>query len=194
MSNRKQTHLCVINQSCGDWKSRWQDRVLLTGCWGASLSILKTCATFPLARRCILKPGMAHLVARLIILEQWEREGEKGRITQMLVQIFIRCVLKTKINETDCGSDYFQICIIICKSHLQHVLFCISNLFTLFFLWLSKENHPRGVWISYSFCLMKYCSHRCLPWVDSIFIAEWLHALSDYRKTHFISAYYHQRW
>lgn len=133
MSNRKQTHLCVINQSCGDWKSRWQDRVLLTGCWGASLSILKTCATFPLARRCILKPGMAHLVARLIILEQWEREGEKGRITQMLVQIFIRCVLKTKINETDCGSDYFQICIIICKSHLQHVLFCISNLLPCFF-------------------------------------------------------------
>lgn len=43
-------------------------RVLLTGCCGASLSILKTCATFPRARRCILKLGMAHRVARLIIL------------------------------------------------------------------------------------------------------------------------------
>lgn len=41
---------------------------LLTGCCGASLSILKTCATFPLALRCILKPGMAQRVARLMIL------------------------------------------------------------------------------------------------------------------------------
>lgn len=49
-------------------------RISLTGCWGASLRILKTCATFPLARRCILKLGMAHRVAKLIILEQWERE------------------------------------------------------------------------------------------------------------------------
>lgn len=50
-------------------------RVGPTGCWGASLSILKTCATFPLARRCILKLGIAQRVARLIILEH------RGRIT-----------------------------------------------------------------------------------------------------------------
>lgn len=45
---------------------------LLTGFCGASLSILKTCATFPLALRCILKPGMAQRVARLIMLHSEE--------------------------------------------------------------------------------------------------------------------------
>lgn len=48
----------------------FREKELLTGCCGASLRILKTCATFPLALRCILKLGMAHRVARLIILEQ----------------------------------------------------------------------------------------------------------------------------
>lgn len=47
----------------------------LTGCCGASLSILKTCATFPLALRCILNPGMAQRVARLIILDKWKRQN-----------------------------------------------------------------------------------------------------------------------
>lgn len=51
------------NQTVKAFSSR-----LLTGCCGASLSILKTCATFPLALRCILKPGMAQRVARLMIL------------------------------------------------------------------------------------------------------------------------------
>lgn len=48
----------------------WRNQSLLTGCWAASPRILKTWATFPRALRCILKPGMAHRVARLIILQQ----------------------------------------------------------------------------------------------------------------------------
>lgn len=44
--------------------------LILTGCCGASLSVLKTCATFPLALRCILKLGMAQRVARLITLKK----------------------------------------------------------------------------------------------------------------------------
>lgn len=52
----------------------------LTGCCDESLSILKTCATLPLARRCILKLGMAQRVARLIIL----RRTHKNDMGQMV--------------------------------------------------------------------------------------------------------------
>lgn len=52
----------------------WRNQTLLTGCWAASLRILKTWATFPRALRCILKPGMAHRVARLIILNKRDKE------------------------------------------------------------------------------------------------------------------------
>lgn len=45
----------------------------LTWCWGASLSVLKTCATFPRALRCILKLGMAQRAARLITLRTHTR-------------------------------------------------------------------------------------------------------------------------
>lgn len=58
------------NQTVKAFSSR-----LLTGCCGASLSILKTCATFPLALRCILKPGMAQRVARLMILYSKEAKS-----------------------------------------------------------------------------------------------------------------------
>lgn len=41
----------------------------LTGCWGASLRVLKTCATLPRALRCMRKLGRAQRVARLITLQ-----------------------------------------------------------------------------------------------------------------------------
>ena len=80
-----------------NWKSRSQNRVLLTGCCGASLIILNTWATFPLARRCILKPGMAHLVARLIILQRWQRGSNKWRVVHLVGEIFFS--LKTMRND-----------------------------------------------------------------------------------------------
>lgn len=42
----------------------------LTGCWGASLRVLKTCATLPRALRCMRKLGRAQRVARLITLQR----------------------------------------------------------------------------------------------------------------------------
>lgn len=104
-------------------------RVSLTGCWGASLRILKTCATFPLARRCILKLGMAHRVAKLIILEQWERERKDYRNVQS--NIYQSCA-KTMNNERKCGTVNFQISVTICHIHLRHD---VLNFYSIF--------HPR---------------------------------------------------
>lgn len=52
--------------------------LILTGCCGASLSVLKTWATFPLALRCILKLGMAQRVARLMTLKTQHRTSTQN--------------------------------------------------------------------------------------------------------------------
>jgi len=59
----------------------------LTGCFWASLSILKTWATFPLALRCMRKLGIAQRVARLIILQS-KMEGKKRLVVVCYKYVF----------------------------------------------------------------------------------------------------------